>query len=368
MSAGGRGRYTTVAWLSAALLASAGLLPVVSAAPPPMTMPNVVAPQPYNQPPPLPSRPFPQPVARPQFTTAQQLDQAVDALRQTSWQLHSMFGSLKDLRGQTAAQDVDRWLLTPEHEAQLKDLQAKADALAAKGAKRDLLITLNVATGLVGQESYMAGVITTYWTLWGLVAQHVSNLQGIAARISPPAPVKDAAFDTLAASVPKDYEQAMAATSAGPQASDIERLNNDRNNLLHALNEARGRYAARLSEQQRTQGEEAIAYPRDTPCPEPVTQTSGGKGVGFAAGNAAPDSVYPDSSRRAEYEGSVTVKAWVSAAGCMLKASVYSSSGVTELDQAAIRWTEQARFRPAEHDHQAVDATILFVVKFQMRN
>jgi len=368
MSAGASGRHIVAAWLSAALLPAASAVPPAAmAAPPPMT-PPALPPQPFTQPPPLPARRFSTPAARPQFTSVQQLDAALDALRQTSWQLHSMFGPLKDLRGRSAAQDVDRWLLTPEHEARLKDLRERAEALSAKGAKSDLLITLNVSTGLVGQEAYMAGMLTTYWTLWSLVAQHSANLQGIAARISPPAPLKDAAFDVIAPAVARDYEEAMAAESAGMQATDIERLNNDRRNLLHALNEARGRYAARLSEQQRTQGQEAATYPPDTPCPESVQQTSGGPSPGFAEGNAAPDSFYPDSSRRAEYEGSVTVKAAVSAAGCLQKASVYTSAGVPELDDAAIRWTQQARFRPAEVGHQAVDATLLFIVKFQMRD
>lgn len=363
MSARGWGRHVIAAGLGAALLPAASALP-----PAPAPMQPGLPPQPFTQPPPLPSRAFSTPVARPQFSSVQQLDEALDALRQTSWQLHSMFGSLEDSRGRTAAQDVDRWLLTPAHEAQLKDLRAKAGALSAKGDRRDLIITLNVSTGLVGHEAYMAGMLTTYWSLWSLVAQHMANLQGIAARISPAVPPKDAALDAMAPSVARDYEEAMAAGSAAMQAADIERLNNDRRNLLRALNEARTRYAARLSEQQRTQGEEAATYSPDTPCAEPVRQTSGGAWPGFAEGNAAPDSFYPDSSRRAEYEGSVSVTASVSAAGCLQKASVYTSSGVPELDEAAIRWTRQARFLPAEHDHQAVDATLRFVVKFKMRN
>src|SRR5262249_24117004 len=108
--------------------------------------------------------------------------------------------------------------------------------------------------------------------------------------------------------------------------------------------------------------------PREGPCPEAVSQSSGAATPACAEGNAAPDSFYPDSSRRAEYEGSVTLKAWVSATGCVQQASVYKSSGVAELDDAAMRWSQQARFRPAERDHQAAEGTLLFAVKFQLRN
>jgi outer membrane biosynthesis protein TonB len=45
---------------------------------------------------------------------------------------------------------------------------------------------------------------------------------------------------------------------------------------------------------------------------------------------------------------------------------VVLSSGVAELDDAAIRWTQQAHFLPAEHDHKAVDGTMNFAVKFQL--
>jgi len=361
------------------MIALMGLLPALASptvlaapAPPPAPMPpysQYTAPiSPSLQRPMVRSEEFAKPFARAQFVSVQQLDQALDALRQTSWQLHSMFGSLKDLRGQTSGQDVDRWLLTPEHQSQLQQLRDKAAAFADKGAKRDLLVTLDTATGLVVQETYLANVVTAYWGLWSVAVQHAVNLRSIAARISASEPVKDAAVDMILPSVAKDYEHAMSAQGFGAEATEIERLNNDRHNLLRALNEARTRYAVKLSEQQRAQGAESPGQPRDGPCPPAVSQTSGRDTPKIAEDNAPPESFYPDSSRRAEYEGSVTVKAWVSASGCAQQASVYTSSGVPELDDAAMRWTQQARFSPAERDHQAVDGTLLFAVRFQLHN
>ena len=366
-----RARASLLGLLSALAPLAVPAAPPMPSAPylPPAPAGGYVPPLQPPRPPQLPahSTEFVKIVAR-QFTSVQQLDEALDALRQTSWQLHSTFGPLKDLRGKTAGEDVDRWLLTPDHDAELKDLRARAAAYADKGARNDLLMTLNKATGLVEEESYLASVVSTYWSLWSVTLQHFSNLRSIAERIAPPAPMKDSAVDMIGPAVAKDYEHALGARTPGLQASEIEVLNNDRRNLLHALNEARGRYAARLSEQQRAQGGEQLRQPREAPCPEAVTQSSGTATPTFAAGNAAPDSFYPDSSRRAEYEGSVTVKAWVSATGCVQQASVYTSSGVAELDEAAMRWTQQARFRPAERDHQPADGSLLFAVKFQLRN
>jgi TonB family protein len=51
----------------------------------------------------------------------------------------------------------------------------------------------------------------------------------------------------------------------------------------------------------------------------------------------------------------------------MQKAQIYTSSGVAELDEAAVRWTQQARFLPAQRDQQAIDGTMVFKVRFMLR-
>lgn len=331
-----------------------------------------------------------------QVTSLQQLDDALDGLRRTSWQLASNFGTLRDARGRTPGQDVDQWLLTPAHLEALERLRATAAARSAKGDQRGLMLALGEATPLVAQETYMGGALTMYWRMWNLVQQHGLLISAIVGRISPPPAVTDTSFDMIASRVGQDLPKVMAAESPGEQSTMIEWLNNGHHDLVHALNEARQRYARQLSEQQRRQGQEAVVYPRDTPCPDPVPLAAGvttpaGASAAtpsaasataatatafttttrrpprFAENNQAPDSFYPDSSRRAEFEGSVTVRAWVSATGCMQKAAIYSSSGVPELDDAAMRWTQQARFHPAEEDHSPVDGTTNFIVKFQLR-
>ncbi len=356
-------RRTRTRIAGAAMCAAA----VSAAGPSPQPPPTAPQPNSYASPPftPIPSRPPPpvQEIRRPQFVNVQQLDAAIDELRRTSWQLASMYGSLKDSRGRTATQDVDEWLLTPAHETELSNLRATAADKAAKGDKKEALAALNLATGAVQHETYMAGVLNFYWNMCGLAAVHFANLQTIVARISPPQHVQDAAVNMIAARVAKDLQQAMAAAPA-EQINDMERLKKGRHDLLQALNEARGRYATQLSQQQRAQTPEELTYPSDTPCAPAVPRTSGKEHPAFAADNASPESFYPDSSRRAEYEGSVTVKAWVSAHGCAEKVAVYTSSGIAELDQAAIRWAQQAHFQPAERDHEAVDDTLTFVVKF----
>jgi TonB family protein len=344
------------------------LVPVAaSAAPvptlPPAMPPAMAAPQ---RPPQFPVDYPIQTLAGLKIASLHQLDETLDALHRTSWQLYTMFGPLVDVRGRTAGQDVDRWLLTPENAARLDALRAEAAAELARGSQGSLPATLNTVMGLVQREAYMSNLLSDYWTQWAFATRHIATLQEIAAKLSPPAPPRDAAADVIAARVASDLEVAMGATSPGDQSTHRARLNSGHLDLMRALNAARGRYAAQLSEQRRRQGQEEAAYPRDTSCPEAVEQTSGNDKPGFAEHNPSPDSFYPPSSRRAEFEGGVTVKAWVTASGCMQKAAVYSSSGVPELDEAAIRWTEQARFRPAERDHRAADGVLVFIVRFNL--
>jgi TonB family protein len=329
-----------------------------------------MAPQPPSYAAPQPLTPIPsasaQQLPRAQFSNVQQLDAAIDALRRASWELHSMFGPLQDVRGRTAGEDVDEWLLTPEHLAELQSL--RASAAASKSPSTTVIRVLAPATQLVEQETYMASVVGTYWTLVSLAAQHNANLQIIGARLAPPLQPKSGMAGLVAQqAAQKDFPEAMAAQTPENQRAQLQRLNVDHAQVLRELNDTRTRYAEQLSKQLHDEGQEPVVYSRETPCPEPVTQTSGKDLAAFASGNSPPDSFYPDSSRRAEYEGRVTVKAWISAAGCMQKATVYATSGVAELDEAAIRWTQQAEFLPAERDQKAVDGSMTFRVEFKLR-
>ena len=57
----------------------------------------------------------------------------------------------------------------------------------------------------------------------------------------------------------------------------------------------------------------------------------------------------------------------VSDTGCLERAEVWQSSGVPELDEAALKWTsEGVTFLPAERDQKAVAATAKVPVRFTL--
>ncbi|MBV6416507.1 MAG: hypothetical protein CMLOHMNK_01100 [Steroidobacteraceae bacterium] len=79
---------------------------------------------------------------------------------------------------------------------------------------------------------------------------------------------------------------------------------------------------------------------------------------------------YPPASKRAEEEGTTTVRACVGVDGRLASTpTVTRSSGHERLDEAAIKWTTRgARFRPATEDGKPVEHCFQFNVRFKLTN
>jgi TonB family protein len=306
-----------------------------------------------------------------ELDSLQKLDAAVNTLHEASWKLHYVLPNFRDVRGRTAAEDVDQWLLTPQHEAQLEALRATAQGESDKGDTKAMLATLKTAGELLEPEGYRTAVLEAYWSMQDVFSRHAANLRALAARL-PPGPsstadlVRSPEIELVATRVAKDLVDAMAADSEAARQLEGQRLRDGQGDLLRAYNDLRGRIAEELSKEERDQGTNPEAQPRTTPCPPAVTRTSGSGKPSIASDNQAPETFYPDAMRRGYFEGLVIIEASVSATGCAERAGVYQSSGVAALDDAALRWTEQAGFYPSERDHKAVDGVLQFGVKFQM--
>jgi TonB family protein len=300
-----------------------------------------------------------------QLNNLQQLDDADGALRRLIWQLHSApaLRSVTDSRGRDCAQDVDTYLLTAAQEARLQVLRAEVQQKSGAAATP----ALHQAALLLQQENYLASLVTNYWWLQTLRAKHEEILTALAAR-APPDAAATAQRHTAAVAelLTRAYVAALAATTES-QGSVITALKSSADQLFATYNQERGALAVIVSATERERGEKSVAQARDTPCPAAVTQTSGGPNPKTAGGTAA-SSVYPPASRAAYLEGSVVVLAHVSASGCMQHAAVFDSSGVPELDAAALVVARKTNFLPAERDHQAVEACFLFRVNFKLKD
>ena len=89
--------------------------------------------------------------------------------------------------------------------------------------------------------------------------------------------------------------------------------------------------------------------------------------VGIASTHTTPP--YPAVARRLGKEGTATLSISVSASGDVTDASVVSSSGNEELDQAAVEWVKSHwRYKAAIRNGQPAPSTIQAAVKFTLQN
>jgi TonB family protein len=306
-----------------------------------------------------------------QLQTLAQLDSDLEALRRAAWQMQSYpgFQTQKDVRGRTASQDVDTWYLTAPREEQLTTLRATAQAQSGQADAAALTATLAQAASLIQRERYRAIFISVYWSQQGLFERHLALLGHLETQV--PAEQRAAAqapIDAAATALADGLTQALRVDSDAEQAQAATQLNKQSADLLRLYNESRGKLAATVSREQRVQGTQPAARERESSCPAAVTPTSGTAKPALAMDNQAPATFYPPDDRRNNLEGVVTVLASISATGCAVRTQVFESSGVPGLDAAALNWAEQARYRPAEREHQAVDGTLLFRVRFALND
>ena len=81
--------------------------------------------------------------------------------------------------------------------------------------------------------------------------------------------------------------------------------------------------------------------------------------------NIRPD--YPKGARQRGEQGEVVLEISVSVDGTVDGVYVVSSSGFSELDEAAVRATRRARFTPAKSDGHAVSSTARLTLSFQLK-
>src|SRR2546430_718744 len=172
----------------------------------------------------------------PRFDTVPQLDEALDQLRKMSWALYSDALAQPDSRGRTIAQDVNQWLLSPDHEERLAALRARAQSQSAAADSAALQATLGEAATRVQQERCFAAVLAGYWRYRELLARHEARLQALKERLpqdQPAAPQRRVAPPVMpragapAASLRSDSLRAAGVAGGGvarPNEAPVQAL------------------------------------------------------------------------------------------------------------------------------------------------
>lgn len=76
--------------------------------------------------------------------------------------------------------------------------------------------------------------------------------------------------------------------------------------------------------------------------------------------------IYPESARKAGFEGKAVVKALISADGTVLQAQLAESSGDSECDRAAVQAIQSIEWQAARLDDQPVEATVFIPIQFRL--
>jgi protein TonB len=101
--------------------------------------------------------------------------------------------------------------------------------------------------------------------------------------------------------------------------------------------------------------------------PAAVTQPASTSAAGIASTHTIPP--YPEQSRRMGQQGTVTLRVSIGADGVVTDTQIVQSSGVPELDQAALAWVKSHwKYKPAMQNGQPIASTAEAAVVFNLKN
>jgi TonB family protein len=222
------------------------------------------------------------------------------------------------------------------------------------------------ASPLVQQEEYRARVLNAYWWCQLWIAHHQDQIRALAGRVAADdAAARQARIGPPIERLTKELPAALVLRLRLDQNAALSTLNSISGLIFQLLNEERGKLAALASTADR-EHDSLAARVRTSPCPPASAHTSGSAVPKIEASSGKTEEFYPLETKNERFEGAVVVEALISNTGCMKKASVYESSGVLALDEAALRWAESALYDPAEKDQKPVEGLERFRVKFNM--
>ena len=288
-------------------------------------------------------------------TTNPQNDAAVAAFDQQIQQIELWRTKLgsdgareKDFRGLTIDDDLKRWVLSADTRREVKDLRDRAAAAEYLVDAQQLLAqALRRAT----EDADRGKLIWTYWN---------SN---------PPAPywrrywhelyaangVTEENPDSMLVSIEERMKRSLDAGDFGNATKEAGELN-------AVFGEATNRATDRIYHSREPRMD---FTPRKTPCAREKVRPSGEK-ARLVRGDSV-DAFYPADALKRGERGTVVLRAQINAAGCGTAILVQVHSGVSALDDAALKWFETASFTPASSNGTPIDSVLVWKVRFELR-
>jgi TonB family protein len=259
-----------------------------------------------------------------------------------------------DFRGRTAAQDIADWVSAADTKQRLDGFLATSE--------NDETARRNAATILVDQIRRMR-LIDAYWKSWPMLKRERDLWDQWAQLVTP----QSVATDSIQRV--KDREAGFAKTYV--PTADPAVLDADLQSLLKLYNHERLSLAKEANAKLATMNGRLPSRTRQSPCPaaSPAdsTDTRPTRPVAVTSQPSVAD-YYPDDVRRSESSGRVLLKLTIDEAGCAKKFDVLESTGDPLLDDAALRFAEAMRFKPAFADGKPAQTSVRLPVMFSLDN
>ena len=278
--------------------------------------------------------------------TAADLGSAIQSQAKLVWGLHAV--PIPEVEGiPSPASLADQWVLTQDDLEQLNELRSVAEKQEREGDSAGLSHTLDQATVLL-RADLMRFYLAQCYQQWRTAMEIESRLMKPLLGQKTPAE-RDAIQGTLQES----NTDVVAATQQALRSASYEALAR----ALKANRDSMALYSNKREALAKSEPLNPAIAPGfltrgDNPCPPPAPGTSGTPGPRLRQGASPLD--YPQELRYMGIEGTVVVNIIVSDTGCVTHGQVVQSSGVPQLDRAALTWVQKASFLPADKDHHAV--------------
>jgi len=292
-------------------------------------------------------------------------DSTVDALTNLSYQVNNS-QTPQDLGGHDLSYYWEPNVLTAATKEKLDGLRDTAQKQSVAKDTAGLQKTLETASTILTGERVKAFAVSVFMNAQAPVIYHQYQLgpwlaratdhdrQGVNDRVA-------ATYAQLARTlddVLKQHEPENPATTVARFfkviADPVTFFNTERERLVKAQESL----PSPVVVQARTRGDKA--------CPAPVAPAKGATKPTLAADFPSSDAFYPPAAKGNGVEGAVTLRVSISGSGCIQKAEVAGTSGVAELDDAALNLAMAGTYVPAAGaGDKGTAGTMLFRVKFQ---
>jgi TonB family protein len=303
---------------------------------------------------------------RVKLKTLEDWDNTIDALTNLTAMVYNV-NTAQDLGGHDLEYYWQQHILTADTKNQLETLRDKAQKQSVAKDTAGLQKTLDEAAVLLTAERVKAFAISMFMNAQAPVIYHQYQLGPWLARAT------DADRQGINDRVVATYERLSKELQEVVKVNDPDNLGETVQRFYKLIAEPIAFFNAERARLVKAQADlpspvtvSSRTRVNDKPCPAPVAPVKGREKPGLSPDFPSSESFYPPGARRNDVQGAVTLRVSISETGCIQRAEVAGTSGVAELDEAALNLAMAGSYVPAAGPGDKPTAgTLMFRVKFE---